>query len=195
LYEAARETARLLAQRKFAILTGGGPGIMEAANLGAVEGGAPSVGCTIELPFEEDTNRFADIVVNFRYFFARKTMFVKYAAGFVIFPGGFGTIDELLDALTLIQTGKLRNFPIVLFGTEYWRGLVEWLENAVLAAGNISRPDLGLLAMTDSPEAACELIAEWFDAERWAQRATEVSPDVLFELADEPVRRPKRGRT
>jgi uncharacterized protein (TIGR00730 family) len=195
MYEAARETARLLAERRFAIITGGGPGIMEAANRGAVEAGARSVGCTIELPFEQDTNRYADIVVNFRYFFARKTMFVKYAAGFVIFPGGFGTIDELFDALTLIQTGKLRNFPIVLFGTEYWRGLIDWLEHSALAAGNISRADLGLLALTDSPDAVCEKIAEWYDSERWAQHAPEISPDVLYELADEPNRPPPRRRS
>jgi uncharacterized protein (TIGR00730 family) len=195
LYEAARDTARLLAGQNFAIITGGGPGIMEAANRGANEAGKPSVGCTIELPFEQGTNGYADIVVNFRYFFARKTMFVKYAAGFVIFPGGYGTIDELFDALTLIQTGKLRNFPIVLFGRDYWQGLVDWLERSVLDAGNIARADVGLLAVTDSPQEVCRIIDEWFDTERWADLPPEVSPDVLYELADEPRRRTRIRNT
>lgn len=194
MYEAARQTASLLAKRNFAIITGGGPGIMEAANRGAIDGGGRSVGCTIELPFEQNTNRYADIVVNFRYFFARKTMFVKYAAGFVIFPGGYGTIDELFDALTLIQTGKLRNFPVILFGSAYWDGLLRWLEESVLQAGNIDPADLGLLALTDSPESVCDIIADWFDTERWAETPQSSARDAVYELADDPSppRQPSR---
>src|SRR5919199_4158964 len=132
-YAAARETGRLLAEAGFAVITGGGPGIMEAANRGARDAGGVSIGCNIELPHEQHANPYLDVEVEFRYFFVRKTMFVKYAEGFVIFPGGFGTLDELFEALTLIQTGKLRNFPVVLFGKRYWRGMLRWLRDAALA--------------------------------------------------------------
>ena len=131
-YERAHEVARLLARAGFAVITGGGPGIMEAANRGARAGGGLSIGCTIELPFEQKPNPYLDTLIHFRYFFARKTMFVKYSAAFLIFPGGFGTLDELFEALVLIQTGKLYQFPVILFGQRYWGGLVRWLEDRVL---------------------------------------------------------------
>jgi uncharacterized protein (TIGR00730 family) len=157
-YEAARATAQLLARADYAIITGGGPGIMEAANRGAREGGARSVGCNIELPFEQQPNPYLDTVINFRYFFVRKTMFIKYSSAFIIFPGGFGTLDELLEALTLIQTGKISHFPVVLFGTDYWGGLVTWLRDTVLAGGKISPADLELLQCTDDPEEAAAAV-------------------------------------
>jgi len=151
LYEACRETARLLGEAGFSIITGGGPGMMEAANRGAQDAGAKSVGCNIELPFEQGMNPFVERGVNFRYFFVRKTMFVKYARGFVIFPGGFGTMDELFESLTLIQTGKIRDFPVVLYGSEYWAGLMEWLEGVMELRGNVSPGDLELMKLTDDP--------------------------------------------
>ncbi len=150
-YEACRETTRLLGEAGFAIITGGGPGIMEAANRGAHEAGAPSIGCNIELPFEQGTNPWVDLDIRFRYFFVRKTMFLKYAQGFVIFPGGFGTMDELFEALTLIQTGKVHNFPVVLFGSAYWSDLLNWLRGTMLARGKISPEDLDFLHLTDDP--------------------------------------------
>ncbi|MBI2756370.1 MAG: TIGR00730 family Rossman fold protein [Chloroflexi bacterium] len=162
MYPAAQQTARLLAEEGFAIITGGGPGIMEAANRGAKEGTGTSVGCNIELPMEQTVNRWVDLAVNFRYFFARKLMFVKYGEGFIIFPGGFGTLDELFEALTLIQTGKVRNFPVVLFGRTYWTGLLDWLKSTVLAEGKIADLDLELLVVTDSPEEAVRVISECF---------------------------------
>jgi uncharacterized protein (TIGR00730 family) len=157
-YEAARRTAALLAGAGFAVITGGGPGLMEAANRGASEAGGTSIGCNIELPFEQGTNEWVEIAVNFRYFFVRKTMFVKYSEAFVIFPGGFGTMDELFEALTLIQTGKIRNFPVILFGTDYWGGLIEWIRSVMLREGKISTRDVDLLFVTDSPEEAVEVI-------------------------------------
>jgi uncharacterized protein (TIGR00730 family) len=178
-YDHARVTARLLAETGFSVITGGGPGIMEAANRGAQEGGAPSIGCNIELPFEQGINAYVDVAVNFRYFFVRKTMFVKYAEAFIIFPGGFGTMDELFEALTLIQTGKVRDFPVILFGTEYWQGLLDWLRASMLAEGKISAPDLDLLVVTDSPEEAVRVIQERCRhpvAPRGADRAPEPAP-------------------
>ncbi len=151
VYAAAVETARLVGEAGFTIITGGGPGIMEAGNRGAQEAGAPSVGLNIELPFEQGVNDFVDTAGEFRYFFVRKTMFVKYAQGFVIFPGGFGTMDELFEALTLIQTGKIKNFPVILFGSAYWGGLINWLRQTMLAEGKIAPADLDLLIVTDSP--------------------------------------------
>jgi uncharacterized protein (TIGR00730 family) len=157
-YEAARKTAHLLARADYAIITGGGPGIMEAANRGAREGGARSVGCNIELPFEQQANPYIDTLVNFRYFFVRKTMFIKYSYAFVIFPGGFGTLDELFEAIVLIQTGKISHFPVVLFGKEYWSGLVHWLKQTVLAHEFIAPCDLELMQITDSPEEAAAAV-------------------------------------
>jgi uncharacterized protein (TIGR00730 family) len=150
-YELARETARVVGESGMAVITGGGPGIMEAANSGAQDAGALSVGLNIELPFEQGGNPHCDIALEFHYFFARKIMFVRYASGFVVFPGGFGTMDELWEALTLIQTGKIIEFPVVLVGTDYWRGLVDWVGERMLAEGNISPDDLELWTLTDDP--------------------------------------------
>jgi uncharacterized protein (TIGR00730 family) len=159
-YAAARETARLLAVAGYSIITGAGPGIMEAANRGARDGHGHSVGCNIELPFEQGANPFVDTLINFRYFFVRKTMFIKYSDAFIIFPGGFGTLDELFEALTLIQTGKIFRFPVILFGRRYWAGLVRWLQTRVLTEGKISPGDLDLRLLTDDPaEAAAAVIA------------------------------------
>jgi uncharacterized protein (TIGR00730 family) len=141
-----------IAEAGLAVITGGGPGLMEAANRGCQEGGGLSVGCNIELPFEQAMNPYVDLALEFQYFFARKTMFVKYSEGFVIFPGGYGTLDELFEALTLIQTGKAEHFPVVLFGSDYWGGLVDWLRDRVLAEGKISPPELELFTVTDDPE-------------------------------------------
>jgi len=157
-YELARDIARRLAEYGFAIITGGGPGIMEAANRGCREGGGLSIGCNIELPHEQGLNEFVDLGVEFKYFFARKTMFVKYADAFVIMPGGFGTLDELFESLTLIQTGKIRDFPVVLVGTAYWQGMIDWMRTTQLAAGAISEADLGLLKLTDDPDEVCRII-------------------------------------
>jgi uncharacterized protein (TIGR00730 family) len=157
-YELARDIARRLAGYGFAIITGGGPGIMEAANRGCREGGGLSIGCNIELPHEQGLNEFVDLGVEFKYFFARKTMFVKYADAFVIMPGGFGTLDELFESLTLIQTGKIRDFPVVLVGTAYWQGMIDWMRTTQLAAGAISEADLGLLKLTDDPDEVCRII-------------------------------------
>ena len=150
-YALARETARLVGEAGMAVITGGGPGVMEAANRGARDSGALSIGLGIELPFEQDLNGHLDIALEFHYFFARKIMFVRYASGFVVFPGGFGTLDELFESLTLIQTGKVRNFPVILVGTDYWRDLFEWLRDRVLAEGKISPHDMDLVTLTDDP--------------------------------------------
>ncbi len=159
-YTSAVETARLLAKAGFAIITGGGPGIMEAANKGAQEGGNLSIGCNIELPFEQLSNAYLDISLDFSYFFVRKTMFMKYSNAFVIFPGGFGTMDELFEALTLIQTKKVNNFPIILYGSSYWSGLVNWINGEMLRAGKISQDDLSLLRVSDNPTEICKLVSE-----------------------------------
>jgi uncharacterized protein (TIGR00730 family) len=148
-YQAAREMARTLGHAGFAIITGGGPGIMEAANRGAREAGVPSVGLGIDLPNEQGVNEYVDVELNFHYFFARKIMFVRYASGFVVYPGGFGTLDELFEAATLRQTDKIRYFPIVLVSSDYWSGAVNWLRDTVLAEGNISQSDVNALAVCD----------------------------------------------
>jgi uncharacterized protein (TIGR00730 family) len=160
MYQKCVETARLLGEAGFGIITGGGPGMMEAANKGAKLARATSVGCNIELPFEQHSNPHLDVSIDFRYFFVRKTMFVKYAEAFVIFPGGFGTMDELFESLTLIQTNKVRDFPVVLFGSEYWRGLTDWLRERMAEEGKIARDDLDLLHITDDPEDVAAYIAE-----------------------------------
>jgi uncharacterized protein (TIGR00730 family) len=158
-YKAAQETAGLLAAAGFAVITGGGPGIMEAANRGAFDAGGLSIGCNIELPFEQKPNPYQTRSLKFKYFFVRKMMFVKYSLGFIIFPGGFGTFDELFEALTLIQTHKIRNFPVVLFGTSYWNGLLEWLRQVVLPGGKISELDFKIFHLTDSPAEVVEIIS------------------------------------
>lgn len=164
-YQAARETARLLAEKGFSILTGAGPGIMEAANRGAREGGGHSVGCNIELPFEQGANPYVDTLVNFRYFFVRKTMFIKYSNAFIIFPGGFGTLDELFEALTLIQTGKIYQFPVILFGRHYWAGLLRWLQSRMVSEGKISPGDLDLVILTDDPAEAAQAVIDAHEAQ------------------------------
>jgi uncharacterized protein (TIGR00730 family) len=151
-YQLARHTARIVGESGMAVITGGGPGLMEAANRGAKEAGALSVGLNIELPFEQGGNGYCDISLEFHYFFVRKIMFVRYASAFVVFPGGFGTMDELWEALTLIQTGKIREFPVVLVGTDYWRDVVAWVGDRMLGEGNISAEDLDLFTVTDDPE-------------------------------------------
>jgi len=160
MYAAAEELARALSRAGFAVITGGGPGVMEAANKGACESGGVSVGLGIELPFEAGLNKYVDIGINFRYFFARKMMFVKYAQGFVVLPGGFGTFDELFEALTLVQTQKVTSFPIVLIGSDYWRGLVDWLRQTVLADGKISETDLDMFQVTDDVDEAVEIMLQ-----------------------------------
>jgi uncharacterized protein (TIGR00730 family) len=170
-YRQAQETARLLAEAGFSIITGAGPGIMEAANKGARQGGGHSVGCNIELPFEQGANPYVDTLVNFRYFFVRKTMFIKYSQAFIIFPGGFGTLDELFEAVTLIQTGKIYQFPVVLFGRHYWAGLVRWLQTRVLLERKISPGDMDLLLLTDDPAEAAAAVIAAHDTQRKAGNA------------------------
>lgn len=161
-YQAAQEVSRLLAKEGFAIITGAGPGIMEAANKGAKMGGGPSIGCNIELPFEQGANPYVDTLINFRYFFVRKTMFIKYSNAFIIFPGGYGTLDEAFEALTLIQTGKIYQFPVIMFGRHYWAGLIRWIQSRVLGEAKISPGDLDLILLTDDPqEAAHAVISAW----------------------------------
>src|SRR5881397_403183 len=162
-YGSAVKTAELLGRAGFAIITGGGPGIMEAANKGAKNAGALSIGCNIELPFEQQINQFVDRSMTFRYFFVRKTMFIKYSEAFVTFPGGFGTLDELMGALTLIQTKKITNFPVVLFGRDYWGGLIDWLRKVVLGANNITKEDVDSLHLVDDPKRVCEIVCEFHD--------------------------------
>jgi uncharacterized protein (TIGR00730 family) len=166
-YEQARSMGRALVDAGFGVITGGGPGLMEAANRGAFEAAGLSVGLNIELAFEQRGNPYTTVSVNFRYFFARKMMFVKYSNGFVIFPGGFGTMDELFEALTLVQTKKINRFPIVLFGKEYWSGLLQWIESTQLAEGMISREDLNLLILTDSIEEARDVLVDCYNSRCW----------------------------
>ena len=162
-YEEGREVGRRFAEAGFAVVTGGGPGVMEAANRGAQEGGGLSVGFNIELPHEQHSNPYVDVGLTFHHFYARKTMFVKAAEGFVIFPGGFGTLDELFESLTLIQTGKVLHFPVVLFDREYWEPLVAWLRDRLLPQGMISRDDVKLLHLTDDPEDAVAVVIDCYE--------------------------------
>ncbi|MFT3661566.1 MAG: TIGR00730 family Rossman fold protein [Gordonia sp. (in: high G+C Gram-positive bacteria)] len=157
-YATGVELGRLLAQAGYAVITGGGPGAMEAANKGAFEAGGQSIGLNIELPFEQHLNPYLTIATNFRYFFVRKTMFVKYAQAFVCLPGGIGTLDELFEALTLVQTGKVKRFPIVLIGRDYWGPLVGWLRDTLLAEGMISPGDVDLLTLVETPEEAVDVV-------------------------------------
>ena len=170
-YAAAAETARLLAKAGFGIITGGGPGIMEAANKGAQEGGNISIGCNIELPFEQKPNPYLDISLDFRYFFVRKTMFVKYAEAFVIFPGGFGTMDELFEALTLIQTRKVNHFPVILYDSRYWGGLIAWIRDCMLTSEKIFPEDAGLLRLSDDPQEICKIVIEAYQEDYIQERA------------------------
>jgi uncharacterized protein (TIGR00730 family) len=175
-YEMARDVGRGLARAGYAVITGGGPGVMEAANRGCQEGGGISVGCNIELPHEQALNAYVDLGVEFRYFFARKTMFVKYSDAFVIMPGGFGTLDELYEALTLIQTGKIRHFPVILVGTAYWQGMVDWLRDVLLPAMAIGPDDLDLLQLTDEPDEVVRMV----QASHRANGAARPNPDTDY---------------
>jgi len=182
MYEAARALGVAAARAGLAVITGGGPGTMEAANRGCHEAGGLSIGCNIELPFEQKLNPYVDLGIDFRYFFVRKTMFVKYAEGFVVFPGGFGTLDELFEALTLIQTGKVVHFPVVLFGSAYWAGLTGWLHDRVLAEKKLSANDLEIFRVLDDPEEAIAFILDVL-----AQRGPAPAP------ADVPQVRPAKS--
>jgi uncharacterized protein (TIGR00730 family) len=176
MYAAAENLAAKFARRGLTVITGGGPGIMAAANKGAAEAGGVSVGLGIELPHEQGINEWCTLTLNFRYFFVRKTMFVKYAQGFVIFPGGFGTFDELFESLTLVQTGKIEHFPIILFGTDYWRPLVDWLRDPVAMAGMVSPPDLELFRCTDDPDETVDWIEKSMAAAEEARVEAETHP-------------------
>lgn len=165
-YELARAVGAALGGHGYAVITGGGPGIMEAANRGAQEGGGLSVGCNIELPHEQELNPYCDIGLRFRHFFARKVMFVRYASAFVIFPGGYGTLDELFEALTLMQTHTIRHFPVVLVGSREWDGLAEWLRSEVVARGRLTAAEATLIHRTESPEQVCELCEEGSQRQR-----------------------------
>jgi uncharacterized protein (TIGR00730 family) len=165
-YHNACEVARLLAQAGFTIITGAGPGIMEAANKGAKLAGGRSIGCNIELPFEQGANPYVDTVINFRYFFVRKTMFIKYSSAFIIFPGGLGTMDELFESLTLIQTGKIYQFPVILFGRYYWAGLLRWMQNRVVRERKIAPGDMDLMILTDDPAEAADVVVRAYEAQR-----------------------------
>jgi len=178
-YQAARETAALLAGAGFSVITGGGPGIMEAANRGAFEAGGRSIGCNIELPFEQYSNPYLTKGLKFKYFFVRKMMFVKYSLGFIIFPGGFGTLDELFEALTLIQTKKIRNFPVVLFGSAYWGGLLSWIRDFAMKDGKITEQDLKRLHLTDSPAEVVQIIVN-------SQGSLGGDSAIIAEIADPP---------
>ncbi len=160
-YKCTVKVAEELAKRGFAVISGGGPGIMEAANRGAQVAKGVSIGLNIQLPKEQKPNRYQDVSLSFRHFFVRKVMFVKYAVGYVIMPGGFGTLDEFFEALTLIQTGKTRKFPVVLMGKNYWRGLVRWMERSMVGQGTISPEDMGMFHMTDDADAAVEYIVQF----------------------------------
>ena len=188
-YRQARELGRRLAEAGYAVITGGGPGIMEAANRGCQDGGGLSVGCNIELPMEQGLNPYVDLGVEFRYFFARKVMFVKYADAFVIFPGGYGTLDELFEALTLIQTKKVQDFPVILMGTDYWTGMIEWIRDSLVAEAAINPEDVDLLRLTDDPEEAATIIGAYKERHRAAAAAVE--PDTK-PIAEEDVDRPSK---
>ncbi len=172
-YQDAVRISQALSEAGFSIITGGGPGIMEAANLGASRGEGRSIGLNIKLPFEQDPNRFADIVIHFNYFFARKVMFVKYACGFVALPGGFGTLDEVFEALTLKQTRKIHDFPVILFGTAYWEGLLDWFTEQLLADKMISKRDLKLFTVTDDVDEVVEIIRRHYNRRRRSSRRSD----------------------
>ncbi len=195
-YQQARELGRILAVAGYGVITGGGPGIMAAANRGCQEGGGLSIGCNIELPMEQGLNPYVDLGVEFRYFFARKVMFVKYADAFVIFPGGYGTLDELFEALTLIQTKKVKDFPVILMGTDYWTGMLEWIRASLLAESAIDPEDVDLLRLTDDPDEAVSIIDAYRDKHREAAAATR--PDTKpIEKADvqKPTGKPEQAET
>ncbi len=162
-YQHSEEISRLLSDSGFAVVSGGGPGIMEAANKGAFSGKSASVGLNIKLPHEQSGNPYQDISLNFKYFFARKVMFVKYASAYVVMPGGFGTLDEMAEILTLVQTGKSKRIPIILFGTEFWQGLLDWFESSLIEAGTISPTDMDLIQVTDDPQFVVDAIFDFYE--------------------------------
>ncbi len=172
-YQDAVQVTQALSQAGFSIITGGGPGIMEAANLGANRGDGQSIGLNIKLPFEQKPNKYADVVIHFNYFFARKVMFVKYACGFVALPGGFGTLDEIFEALTLKQTRKIHDFPVILFGSAYWKGLLDWIRERLLAERMISKRDLKLFTVTDDVEEVVEIIRRHYNRRRRSHRRSD----------------------
>ncbi len=172
-YELTVEIARKLSDAGFAVISGGGPGIMEAANKGAFEGASPSVGLNIELPFEQSGNPYQDISLRFRHFFARKVAFVKYAAAYVVMPGGFGTLDELSEALTLMQTGKGKKMPVVLVGSAFWSGLLQWMRSTLATEGMISESDLEMMRVVDDSDAVVSALFDFYDARGFEQSATE----------------------
>jgi hypothetical protein len=173
VYQQAMRIARKLSDAGFAVISGGGPGVMEAANRGAFDGRSPSVGLNIELPFEQQGNAYQDIALRFRHFFARKVAFVKYAAAYVVMPGGFGTLDELFEALTLIQTRKGRSIPIVLVGSDFWDGLLGWMKDTLVARGMIAAADIDLMKLVDDDDLVVEAIFDFYEARGFAQSATE----------------------
>jgi len=195
-YKMARDLGRMLAKAGYSVITGGGPGIMEAANRGCQEGGKLSIGCNIELPMEQGLNPYVDLGIEFRYFFARKVMFVKYADAFVIFPGGYGTLDELFEALTLIQTHKVQDFPVVLIGSDYWTGMLDWIKGSLLEEAAINQADVDLLRLTDDPKEAVRIIQAYARTHREA--AAEVEPETKpIEKRDvkKPATRPEHAET
>lgn len=179
-YQAAEATSRLLSDAGFSVISGGGPGIMEAANKGAKQGKSPSVGLNIVLPHEQKPNEYQDVSLNFRHFFARKVMFVKYASAYIVFPGGFGTLDELAEILTLIQTSKSRQIPVVLYGTEYWQGLVDWLQQKMAGAGHIDETDLSLFSVLDDPQAIVDHVFSHYSNR--SVEPSEAEQEVLLDL-------------
>jgi uncharacterized protein (TIGR00730 family) len=195
-YRQARDLGRKLAEAGYAVITGGGPGIMEAANRGCRDGGGLSIGCNIELPMEQGLNPYVDLGVEFRYFFARKVMFVKYADAFVIFPGGYGTLDELFEALTLIQTKKVQDFPVIMMGTDYWAGMVDWIRAAMLAEAAINPEDVDLLRLTDDPAEAVHIIEAYQKGRREAAAEVEPATKPIAEAdVEKPSREPEKVET
>jgi uncharacterized protein (TIGR00730 family) len=194
MYAAAQRLGKVLVHAGFAVITGGGPGLMEAANRGAIEAGGLSIGCNIELPFEQISNAYTNLSINFRYFFVRKTMFVKYSNGFVIFPGGFGTLDELFEALTLVQTRKVHRFPIILYNRAYWQGLLDWIEATQLAEGAISPEDLNLLILTDSVEDARDILVDCYQSQCWSTWKQSVGARVYADPPGAPATAPDPGK-
>jgi len=195
-YAMARELGRKLADAGYSVITGGGPGIMEAANRGCQEGGQLSIGCNIELPMEQGLNRYVDLGIEFRYFFARKVMFVKYADGFVIFPGGYGTLDELFEALTLIETRKVQDFPVILMGSDYWNGMLDWIRSTLLAHAAISDEDVALLRLTDDTDEAVRIIQAYARTHRDEADETEAHTKPIKKRdVQEPAKRPEQAET
>lgn len=178
IYQTAVDTSRMLGEAGFGIITGGGPGLMEAGNKGAQEGGTCSIGCNIELPFEQFPNKYVDIALDFRYFFVRKMMFIKYTEAFIIFPGGYGTLDEMFEAIVLIQTKKIHHFPVILFGTDYWKGLMDWIKGSLLATGKVKEEDIDLFQLTDDPKEVVRIVKEAYE-KRYSEEKEEIKEPTI----------------